>query len=145
VTRAKFCHTHHQLYIVTPSLVCTAVYPQPPDLTLVATVLVANARFPKVASGGDSHPLSIQPQGNRQQREDAHQHAKDAKGFGGASLLNPVADEDGPRESDDSTQDGGNDEAVRCAVRVCIDQLLKVSHIGFAVAGTYRSQEYSHS
>ena len=61
---------------------------------------------------GDTRPLAPDQLRNQQQREEAHEHAEDAKGLRRSALRDPLAHEKGPREGDDGAEDGAHHEGV---------------------------------
>jgi hypothetical protein len=71
--------------------------------------------------------LAIEPQRNRQQPKDPHDHTKDAERKCRASRDNPVGDEERPSESNDGAHDGCHDEAVAVYGLVGVDELVSVS------------------
>ena len=60
----------------------------------------------------DPRPFPVEPQRHRKQTEDRREHAKDAKRKSRPRGLDPCAYEICPREGNNSTDDGGHNEAI---------------------------------
>jgi hypothetical protein len=80
----------------------------------------------QILGRSNPHPLAVQPQRNREQTKDPHDHAKDAKGECRTGGNNPVGHEECPREGDDGADDGRHDEAVAVHGLVGVDDLGRV-------------------
>lgn len=65
--------------------------------------------------------------GDRQQSGDAHHQAKNAEGLSRASTVNPISDEECPRETDDGTEARNHNETIAGDSVVGVDDLDEIS------------------
>lgn len=76
-------------------------------------------------AGCKSHSLAKQPDRHGEKTEDAHEQTEDSEWKGRSRFLNPGADEEGPSETDNSTECDDHEEAIGTPCTIALNKVVE--------------------